>query len=106
MTYFVDRNYRVTSPPAIPDDGTLSSDGLVRTLLLEIRTGGDDLRGGNDNVHATINFRSRSPMTVKNINRLRRWIRNYTETVPIHLTQPVPLEELSSVVLTTTFGGG
>ena len=105
MTYFVDRRYQVDTPPIIPDEAS-SSDGLVRELLLEIRTGGDDLRGGNDNVHATVNFKSHPQLTVQNINGLHRWINNYTEIVPVRLTQPVPLDELASVVLTTTFGGG
>ena len=50
--------------------------------------------------------KSISATTVQNINRRQRWISNYTETVPVRLAQPVPLNELASVVLTTTFGGG
>jgi hypothetical protein len=105
MTYFVDRKYRATAPPQIVAPPP-SADGLVHEILLELRTGGDDLRGGNDNVHATITFRDGGSQTAPNINGLARWINNYTQTVPIALRRPVPVGELKSVVLTTTFGGG
>jgi hypothetical protein len=105
MTYFVDRKYRPTQPPLIASPPP-SSEGMVNEILLELRTGGDDLRGGNDNVHATINFRDGSSETAPNINGLARWINNYTQTVPIALRRAVPVADLKSVVLTTTFGGG
>jgi hypothetical protein len=92
MTYFVDN-------PAASND-------LVTQLILEIRTGGDDLRGGNDNVNATVTFKNQPPLVVHNLNNGARWIGNYTQTVPITLNHPVPLDEITSVVLTTTFGGG
>ncbi len=105
-TYFVDKKYKQHKPPAFPSSAPTPKDGLVRELILEIRTGGDDLRGGNDNVHATINFRTGAPQKELNINGRRRWIDNYMQTVSILLKRPVPVAEIARVDLTTTFGGG
>jgi hypothetical protein len=105
LTYFVDRKYSTAAPPIVtypPNSGG----GLVDSLLLEISTGGDDLRGGNDNVSATVNFRSRPSEQFPNLNKSQRWIGSYTETVQIGLSSPVGIEEISSVVFTTAFGGG
>lgn len=105
MTYFVDLKYRLTLPPVIESTSS-PPDGLIRELVLELRTGGDDLRGGNDNVHATINYHDGSSQTAPNINGMARWINNYTQTVPIALARPVRADAIKNVVLTTTFGGG
>ncbi|MBX2952734.1 MAG: hypothetical protein KF870_09520 [Leadbetterella sp.] len=105
QTYFVDKNHHTTSPPAIPQQSTLS-DGFVRELMLEISTGGDDLRGGNDNVHATVLFRSGEQQVFHNINLLQRWIDDYTETVPLVLNRATKKEDIVGVILSTTFTGG
>ncbi len=104
MTYFVDKKYAPRTAPEIAHT-VLPNDGLVRKLLLEIRTGGDDLRGGNDNVHAIINLTNGTDQSYLNINNLARWPNNYTETVEITLTTPVPLNTIRSVTLKTTLGG-
>lgn len=105
QTYFVNKKYNYSSPPAITD-GPVSTTAEVKELLLEVRTGGDDLRGGNDNLNVTLNFKTRPSQTINNVNRSARWIGNYTETVPVRLLTPVPLSELKSITLSTTFGGG
>ncbi len=105
MTYFVDRKYQVNTPPLLVDNAANSND-IVNQLILDIRTGGDDLRGGNDNVNATVTFKNQPPLVVHNLNNGARWIGNYTQTVPLTLDRPVPRDEITSVVLTTTFGGG
>lgn len=105
LTYFVDKKYAPSVPPAIPS-AVLPADGLVRLLEVEITTGGDDLRGGNDNVHLIINFTDGRSETYENINRSARWIDNYCATVPITLRTPVTLNRIRSVSLKTTFGGG
>jgi hypothetical protein len=105
QTYFVNKNYHFSNPP---DAASLTApaDGLVHQIQLEIRTGNDDLRGGNDNVSVTINFKTKPSQTYPNINHGARWIDNYTETVPINLTTPVAETEFKSVMFTTSFGGG
>ena len=67
MTYFVDKKYTVSRPPVIQTT-TLPNDGLVRQLVLEIRTGGDDLRGGNDNVNAIVKYADGTSDVYENIN--------------------------------------
>jgi hypothetical protein len=105
QTYFVNKNYHFSNPP---DAASLAApaDGLVHQIQLEIRTGNDDLRGGNDNVSVTISFKTKPSQTFSNINHSARWIDNYTETVPINLTAPVAESEFRSITLTASFGGG
>lgn len=105
QTYFVNRKYNFANPPAVAGAITVA-DGLVHQINLEIRTGNDDLRGGNDNVSVTFNFKTKPSQTYTNINRSARWIGNYTETVPIILTAPVAETEFKSITFTTNFGGG
>lgn len=67
----MDRKYaRVT--PTVSDKTLASTDNLVRTLELEIRTGGDDLRGGNDNINVTVRLKDGSTMVFNNINKGKR----------------------------------
>jgi hypothetical protein len=48
-TYFVDEAYKTQFPPEVRSED-FPTDGLVYELILDFFTGGDDLRGGNDNV--------------------------------------------------------
>ncbi|MFN8250955.1 MAG: hypothetical protein U0V75_03655 [Ferruginibacter sp.] len=105
MTYFVDKKYAAANPPVIQQT-VLPNDGLVRELLVEIATGGDDLRGGNDNAGITVNYTDGSSETYPNINKGARWIDNYCETVVITLKKPAAVNQLKSIVLKTSFGGG
>ena len=105
-TYFVDLKYGAKSPPTMVAAAPPREDGLVRELLLEFRTGSDDLRGGNDNLDVTVNFEGAGPQVVENVNGGRRWTDNYNQTIVIRLRTPVAVEKIRSVVLTTTFGGG
>jgi len=106
QTYFVNKKYNQHNPPEVTPGPKMTKDGKISELIFEIRTGGDDLRGGNDNLNLTFYFKTLPPQTIYNINRSARWIGNYTETVPVRLNTPVPLHEFSSVMLTTTFRGG
>lgn len=105
MTYFVDKKYSRSIPPTT-NTQVLSKDGTVHELLLEIFTGGDDLRGGNDNVQAIVNFKNGTSQKFENINKGARWINHYYQVVPIELQKSVKCEQIKSVVLKTTFGGG
>lgn len=88
--------------------GHEQSDGVVDELLITCRTGGDDLRGGNDNVHATVTFVGgrRPPQIFPNINERRRWADRSTASAILRLDRPARVDELESLTLTTTFGGG
>jgi hypothetical protein len=105
QTYFVNKNYHFTNPPTVSNPSPTDA-ALVHEILLEIRTGNDDLRGGNDNVNITINFKTKPSQTYNNINHGARWIDNYTETVPVSLNTPVDQSEFKSITFSTNFGGG
>ncbi len=104
-TYFVDMKYESANPPAIART-PLRDDGRIRQLYLTMETGGDDLRGGKDNLNVTIKFKNGTTYVRKNINQGGRWINNYRETVAIKLPRPVKREDIQCVILQTTFGGG
>lgn len=86
-TYFVDGKYAAKDPPTVPTRTTDTSDGLVRELLVRFNIGNDDLRGGEDNVHATVHFRDGSTQRFDNINGGRRWLGNYNQTVSLPLNR-------------------
>src|SRR5207244_5787865 len=67
-TYFVDKNYHKEMPPSITYL-PYRHDGLAHELVLKFTTGKDDLRGGSDNVHLTVNLADGSKQVYHNINR-------------------------------------
>lgn len=105
LTYFVDKKYAAVTPPVI-STRVLPNDGITRELLIEIKTGGDDLRGGNDNVSVIVNYSDGSSDTYPNMNNGARWIDNYCETVVLTLRKPAPLNQITGITLKTSFGGG
>ena len=104
-TYFVDMKYETVAPPVVAKTRT-RDDGLVRELFLKFQTGGDDLRGGNDNLNVVVKYKNGTTFTKKNVNRGGRWINNYHETVRLQLPRGVKLESIQCVILQTTFSGG
>jgi hypothetical protein len=104
LTYFVDANYQAQNPPAVNNPDPPAS--MINQVALEITTGGDDLRGGDDNVNVVIAGTSFAPRSFLNINNSARWISNYPQAVLLPLNPPVPVGALTSLTLTTTFGGG
>lgn len=106
-SYFVDMKYRQRTPPTVSNPGSSSTpSGKADHLLFSIKTGGDDLRGGNDNLNITIYYKNGSQQTINNVNRSRRWIDHYTQNVSIKLNRVVAPNEISRIVLSTTFRGG
>jgi len=80
--------------------------GQVGELSLEIRTGGDDLRGGNDNLNVSVQFADGRTQVENNANNSGRWADNTTHTLKVVLNKPVAVTDIKSVTLSTTFGGG
>lgn len=80
--------------------------GQVSQMTFEIRTGGDDLRGGNDNLNISVLFADGRTQVESNANNSERWADNTTHKLNIVLNKPVPVAEIKSVTLSTTFGGG
>lgn len=83
-----------------------SSPGQVTHLTFDIRTGGDDLRGGNDNLNVTLVFADGSEQVVSNVNNSARWANDTTHSINVTLNKPVQVSEIRSVILSTTSGGG
>jgi hypothetical protein len=105
-TYFVDRKYTPKNPPDIASLAANEPDGSIRNIYVTFKTGGDDLRGGNDNVHVTVNYRDGSAQTFNNVNGGARWVDNYEESIHLLLNRPVSKSDIVSFTITTTFGGG
>jgi len=80
--------------------------GQVSKLRLKMRTGNDDLRGGNDNLNVIVELKNGRRQLVKNVNRSRGWRKGSTHVVEVRLTNPVHISQLKGVRLATTFGGG
>ena len=87
-----------SAPPAVA--------GQVSRLLLEIRTGSDDMRGGNDNLNIETHFADGRTQIDNNVNNSAKWNNNTTHTVTIVLNKPVPVNQIRSLTLATTFSGG
>ena len=105
MTYFVDKKYRTINPPP-NGNKAYPADGKFHELTLYFKTGGDDLRGGNDNVDVIINSWTGDQQIVRNVNKGARWIDHYGQYVTIPLNKPITRGELKSITLETTFRGG
>ena len=97
-SWFVNANYGAASPP----DVALAP----KELVLELKTGGDDLRGGNDNLHVVALLRDGRELRFENVNNLRRWVANSWQTVAVPLPDGVAPADIRGVRLETTFGGG
>ncbi len=103
--YFVDKNYHTVKPPAIPN-ATYPNDGLTHELIMQFWTGGDDLRGGNDNVNVTLTMMDGSTQVYNNVNLGKRWIVNDDEAAELILTRPVAANQIKTILIKDTFGGG
>lgn len=75
-------------------------------MLLELTTGDDDLRGGNDNVHVIVRFRDNSTRTYKNVNRGKRWADGCRRLVRLNFGKRIRLRDIASIKLQTTSNGG
>jgi hypothetical protein len=105
LSYFVDMNHVSQRPPRIAEH-RFPSDGKIHGLLIQFLTGGDDLRGGNDNLNLTVNFREGAPRRFTNVNQSRRWIVHEDHTIMIPLGSGHDRANIKSITLETTFGGG
>lgn len=103
--YFVDKNYAAKAPPRIAN-ASYPADGLTYELILQFWTGDDDLRGGNDNINVTVTMMDGSSQYFPNVNHGRRWIVNNDEAAEIILKKPVQANQIKTLLITDTFGGG
>lgn len=84
----------------------LAEPGQANHLQCTFGTGRDDLRGGDDNVGVTINFRDGTSQRVDNLNGGGRWSRYTSRVVNINLDRAVAPTEIAGISLLATFGGG
>jgi hypothetical protein len=105
QTYFVDAKYRARRPTVADTspDRAAAPDEVVE-LLVTIETGGDDLRGGHDNVDLVLHAGG-APRTWRNANGGRRWIDFYSQTLALPV-RGLRLSDLRAIELVTGFGGG
>lgn len=95
VSFFVDQKYSAKTPPA--------ANPIKKGLLLTFRTGGDDLRGGNDNINIRLKFKDGSTTSFNNVNNGQRWQDHSLESVALSVSNPADVTE---VRVSTTFGGG
>ena len=105
-SWFVDLKYRPVSPPVLAPSVRPAGEDALGMLWMTITTGGDDLRGGNDNAEVVVGMRSGAEIHFGNINRSARWIDHLAQSVPLPLNPPVRRADLAWVDLRTHFGGG
>jgi hypothetical protein len=97
-SWFVNANYNATSPP----DVALAS----RELVLDLKTGNDDLRGDRDNLHVIALLRDGRELRFENVNHRRRWVNDSWQSVAVPLPDGVTAADIRGVRLETTFRGG
>jgi hypothetical protein len=99
-TYFVDLKYRAQRPsvPATP--------APQNEVWAMFKTGGDDLRGGNDNVHLILLTRDGRQIRFENVNDRQRWMNESWNEVARPLPDNLRPGDIVGVRLETTFGGG
>jgi len=71
----------------------------VQSLRLRIATGGDDLRGGSDNLDVSLHFGLHESESVTNVNGGSVWANNSMHEVDIKLKRTVPLNQIRSITL-------
>lgn len=75
-------------------------------LLLTIWTGGDDLRGTNDNLNVLVLTRTGTTLRFDNVNQGHPWINNSEQRITLTLPEGVRPSDVRGVRLETTFTGG
>jgi len=105
QAYFVDSAYRAHTPPPTREPTRYPDDNQAHEVHVEITTGGDDLRGRNDNVSLELRFAGNRIRNFPNVNHSQRWIDNNAERVVLRLPAFAP-ESLKAVTMRTSFGGG
>ncbi len=96
--YFTDMKYTRSTPPAIPANAS----ELVATFI----TGGDDLRGGGDQVNLVLILNDGSTLRFDRLNGGARWADGSSQSVARSLPAGFNPSTINSVRLETNFKGG
>jgi len=83
-------------------------EGYVSKVTAKIKTGGDDLRGGRDNLNITVYLKDGDQQSFNNVNRSARWADHTDRTVTMVLKNKknVHPEDITLVTLETTSSAG
>ena len=106
MTYFVDNDYEVATPPTVPQPRTYANDGKIYELLFITKTGEDDLRGRNDNLNVKVYLHQEGVQEFKNINAGERWVGGSLNYAKVQLKKGYKPEEIRKIEIMSTFTGG
>jgi hypothetical protein len=103
--YTYSLNFNPVSTPCMATAGVGTGSGAgsgapsgVNQLLVNITTGDDDLRGGNDNLKLVLTYRDGSQQTFSNVNQGQNWPNNSQNQVPLQLSklvQPADIRQLT-----------
>jgi len=85
---------------------TFAEAGKANKLEFTFQTGGDDLRGDNDNLNVIIHYSDGRTQQVGNINGGRNWANNSMHVETITLNRAVDPSEITEIDLETTSRGG
>jgi len=75
-------------------------------MRFDFTTGGDDLRGGNDNVNIIVILNNGNLVRFNNVNSKAKWNNNSTKSVSRSLGSPTQINDIKGVRIETTFSGG
>jgi hypothetical protein len=75
--------------------------GTTNQLLIQVRTGTDDLQGGHDNLNMMVSFRDGTSQLFGNINAGMNWPVNSSNTVTLNLNKAVLPSDIMRLELQT-----
>lgn len=99
-TYFVDKNHNkpALAPPTFADK--------PNELLVELVTGDDDLRGGNDNANVILVMKDGTTRRFDNVNAGKRWVNGSLQSIARELPAGFDPSAITAVRVEATVGGG
>jgi hypothetical protein len=87
----------------------VTTDASLTQAILVVQTGDDDLRGGGnpgDNADVSLSFVGGGQVVTANVNQGARWANHTTHSVPLNIPPAAKVSDISSVSISTNFGGG
>lgn len=84
----------------------VSSTNDIVKIKLDFTTGGDDLRGGKDNLDLKVRLKDQTVLEFNNVNGGAKWRDWSSKTVYVTFEKTIPLEKLYCLDLHATLGGG
>lgn len=78
----------------------------AQELILEFTSGGDGLRGGDDNVHLQIRGEGIPNIEMSNLNQGQQWPERSVRSVRVPLSPTLDPARLTEIRLYMSFGGG